>query len=176
MVAFPLRPRVALGDVAALAETVRPIITPWYKGYVYIFNPGDNTGTGIDIDTGLSDIQVHPYWAGPARIQPMRTNLLSKETTNDTTTRVVEFQLGYAKDGTLPDVAPGHQIIVANGGNNQLLTLYQYVITGTLNSTSAFNHTVFTQVNLEARANYTVGEPLYPGVDLYPGEDVFPNG
>ncbi len=106
----------------------------------------------------------------------MRTNLLSKETTNDTTTRVVEFQLGYAKDGTLPDVAPGHEIIVANGGNNQLLMMYQYVITGTLNSTSAFNHTVFTQVNLEARADYVVGEPLYPGVDLYPAEDLFPNG
>jgi hypothetical protein len=176
MVAFPLRPRVAVGDVAALAETARPLITPWYKGYVYLFNPNDNTGTGTNIDAGTMDISVHPYWAGPARIQPMRTNLNSKQTTNDTTTRVVEFEVDYAKDGILPDVRPGHQIIVARGGNNQLLTQYQYVVTGTLNSTMAFNHTIFTEVNMEVKPHFVIGAPLYPSVDLYPSEDLFPNG
>jgi hypothetical protein len=176
MTGFPARVRVSVGDVAALAETARPVITPWYKGYVYVFDPHDNTGAGVDIDSGTIDISVHPYWAGPARIQPMRTNLSSKQTTNDTTTRVVEFQVGYAKDGTLPDVRPGHQIIVARGGNNQLLTQYQYVITGGMNSTMAFNHTIYTDVNLEAKPNYVIGEPLYPSVDLYPSEDLFPNG
>lgn len=170
MVDFPSRIRVPYGDVAALAETVRPIITPWYAGWIYIYDPNQNTGTGVDIDTGILDIVVHPYWGGKARIQPMRTNLLSKETTNDTTTRVVEFQVGYAKDKTLPDVAPGHQIIVMNGGNNNLLKVYQYTVTGMLNSTSAFNNTIFSQVNLETRANYTDVSPL-DGVDIYAGCD-----
>lgn len=169
MVAFPARVRVPYGDVEALAETVRPIITPWYSGYIYIINPSDNTNN-TDIDTGVMEITVHPYWAGESRIQPIRSNLLSKQTTNDTTTRVVQFQAGYAKDRTFPDVPPGHLIIVANGGNDKTLELYQYVVIGSLNSSSAFNETVFAQVNLEARANWTIGDPMSPEVELWPLE------
>lgn len=176
MVAFPARPKIAYGDVAAIAETVRPIITPWYKGWVHIFNPNDNTGTGIDIDAGpgATDITINPYWSGPARIQPIRNLLLSKETTNDTQVRTVLFQLGYAKDGTLPDVRPGHQIVVSNGGNNQLLMLFQYVVSGSLNATGAWNHTIFATTNLETRPNYSFGDALFPAEDLFPDEDVFP--
>lgn len=177
MVAFPSRVKLAYGDVAALAEIVRPIITPWYSGKIYIFNPADSdVDTDIDAGPSGSSVVLHPYWNGPARIQPTRGVLDSKETTNDTTRRGVLFQTGYAKDGTLPDVRPGHQIIVTNGGNNQLLTQYQYVITGMINSSMAWNNTIFTDVNLEAKPNYSIGAPLYPGEDLFPDEDVFPNG
>lgn len=157
MVAFPSRPKIAYGDVAAIAEIVRPIVTAWYSGKIYIFNPEDNT-TESDIDNGVFEAVIHPYWYGPARIQPMRTNLDSKQTTNDTTTRVVEFQCGFAKDGTLPDVRPGHQIVVADGGNNQLLELGQYVITGTMNSSQAWNHTIWAETNLEARPNFAIDQ------------------
>jgi len=173
MVAFPSRPRVAYGDVAAIAETVRPIITPWYKGYVHIFIP-PAPGEGIDIDAGTMQVTINPYWSGPARIQPIRNMLLSKETTNDTQVRTVLFQLGYAKDGTLPDVRPGHQIVVSNGGNNQLLTQYQYVVGGSLNSTGAWNHTIFTTANLEVNPNYSIGPAVFPGEDVFPDEDLFP--
>lgn len=177
MVAFPSRARVAYGDVAALAEVVRPIITPWYSGVIYIFNPSDSDIVD-DIDLGISasSVTIHPYWHGAARIQPIRRNLDSKETTNDTQRRTVEFQLSWAKDGAIPDVRPGHQIIVSNGGNNQLLTQHQYVITGMLNSSQAWNCTIFTDVNLEAKPNYSIGDPLYPGEDVFPADDLFPNG
>jgi len=175
MVNFPGVNKIVYGDVAAIAEIVRPIITAWYSGRIYIFDPSQNT-ENRDIDNGIFEVIIHPYWNGPARIQPMRTNLDSKQTTNDTTSRMVEFQCGYAKDGTLPDVRPGHQIIVTNGGNNQLLTLGQYVVTGTLNSSQAWNHTIFTKSNLEARPNYVIGAPLYPADDLWPDNDLFPNG
>lgn len=175
MTAFPSRARVPYGDVAGYAEIVRPYITPWYKGVIYIFNPEQNTRV-TDMEAGTKTITVHPYYHSTARIQPLRTNLNSKQTTNDTTTRRVQFQTGYAKDGAMPDVRPGHQIIVANGGNNQLLTQYQYVITGTVNATGAFQHTIFTEVNLEAKPNYLIGDPLFPSLSLFPDPDLFPNG
>lgn len=157
MVNFPSRPKIAYGDVAAIAEIVRPIITAWYSGEILIYNPSDNT-KNINIDGGVFEVIVHPYWGGPARIQQLRRNLDSKQTTNDTTSRTVQFQCDYAKDGTLPDVLPGHEIIVINGGNNHLLTLGQFVISGTMNSSSAWQNTIITESNLEARPNYVVGE------------------
>lgn len=177
MVAFPSRGTLAYGDVAALAEVVRPVITAWYSGIIYIFNPSDNEIID-DIDLGQDEsvVVLHPYWHGPARIQPTRGVLGSKETTNDTTRRSVLVQTGYAKDGTMPDVRPGHQIIVSHGGNNQLLTQYQYVIGGMVNSSMAWNNSIFANVNLEAKPNYSIGAPLYPSDDLFPDEDVFPNG
>ena len=174
MVAFPSRPRIAYGDVAAIAETVRPIITPWYKGRIYIFTPPDSAA-GINIDAGTMELAITPYWNGPARIQPTRNYLLSKETTNDTRVREVLFQCGYAKDGTLPDVRPGDQIIVANGGNNQLLTQYQYVIAGTLNSSVAWNHTIRATTNMEAVPHYQFDTAVWPDEDIFPGENLFPS-
>lgn len=177
MVAFPARPRIAYGDVAAIAEIARPIITPWYSGIIYIFNPSDSEiVTNIDLGPSGSSVTHHPYWHGASRIQPIRRNLNSKETTNDTQRRTIQFQLAWAKDGTLPDVRPGHQIIVSNGGNNQLLTQYQYTITGTINSSAAWNNTIFADVNLEANPHYSIGAPVFPGEDVFPDEDLFPNG
>lgn len=155
MVNFPSRPSVAYGDVSGYAELLRPLITPWYSGYIHIFDPLQNTKS-TDWENGTKTVVLHPYWDGPTRIQPIRRNLNNKETTNDTQSRTIQFQLGYAKDGTLPDVKPGHQIVVTDGGNNVLLTLYQYVITGTINSSQAWQHTIFAETNLEARPNYTI--------------------
>lgn len=166
MVSFPGKQRVSVGDVAGIAELARPLVEPWYSGYICVFNPSDNTG-GIDIDAGTIDYSIHPYWAGAARIQNIRTNLFSKQPTNDTTTRTVQFQIGYAKDSVIPDIHSGHQVVVIDGGNNHLLTTYQYVITGMINSSMAFNYTIIAEVNLESRANYVIGEPI-GCVDLGP--------
>lgn len=176
MVAFPSHAPIKFGDVAAMAEFARPFITPWYSGYIYIFRTSDNVKTG-SIDGGKNSytITISPYWHGPARIQPKRLNLPTKETTNDTTSHLFEFQLEYAKDGTLPLTSPGDQIIVYNGGNNQLLTQYQYVITGDVDASDALNNTIWAFSNLEARPNYQFSTALFPSETLYPGPNVFPS-
>lgn len=174
MVSFP---STAMPSVAELAEIARPAIVPFQAAKVYLIDPADNTREG-SIDGGKSSYQVtvHPYWSGHARIQPIRLNLNNKQPTDDTHTRVYLFQCDYAKDGTFPDVRPGHEFIVANGGNQQLLTQYQYVVTGLGNSTMAFDNNVYTLVDLEQHPNYRIGTPVYPGIDLFPSEDLFPDG
>lgn len=174
MVAFP---GLNIPTVGQLAEFARPAIQPLQVARVYLIDPSENTRTG-SISGGKDSyhVSVHPYWSGHARMQPIRLNLVDKEQTNDTTTRVYLFQCDYAKDGTFPDVKPGHEFIVASAGNQQLLTQYQYVVTGLGNSTMAFDNNVYAMVDLERRPNYTIGTPIYPDVTLFPAEDVFPNG
>lgn len=174
MVAFP---SLSIPDVAALAEFARPAIEPFHVAKVYLIDPSQNTRTGTIADgKGSYSVSVHPYWSGMARMQPIRLNLVTKEQTDDTTTRVYLFQCDFAKDQTFPDVKPGHEFIVASAGNQQLLTQYQYVVTGLGNSTMAFDNNIYALVDLEKRPHYFIGPPVWPDVTLFPKEDLFPNG
>jgi len=165
MVAFP---NLNIPDVGTLAEIARPALEPFHVVQCYLFSPNDNTGSG-SISGGKDSYnwQVHPYWSGNARIQPIRLNLVSKEQTDDTTTRVYLFQCDYAKDATFPDVRPGDEFIVVSAGNQPLLVNYQYVVTGLGNSGMAFENNVYTMVDLENRPNYVIGTPTNDSVEMF---------
>lgn len=159
-----------------VANLVRPIIEDFTnQGEVFIVDRS-KAFKDYDVDTGALVIVPWLVYSGPARIQPLRTDLNSKIVANDTTIRAVQFWIDYPMDGEIPDVRPGFEVVVTDGGNDQYLQFYEYIVTGAMNSSMAWNRTIGTSVNLESRPDYTFGY-LYGSVtddngDPIPGSSV----
>lgn len=141
-------------DAGALAELMKPAINLWKnQGYCIIIDPTNSVST-TNIAVGTKSVVQFPLGSGPTRIQQLKRPLTARNQTNDTTNRVIEFWLDFPKDRTIPDLKPGLEIVVTNGGNDPYSINYQYVISGATNSTIAWQRTVQTMTNMEARPNY----------------------
>ena len=141
-------------DAGALAELMKPAINLWKnQGYCIIIDPSKSIST-TNIAAGTKATIQFPLGSGPTRIQPLKRPLTARNQTNDTTTRVVQFWLDFPKDASIPDLRPGLEIVVTNGGNDPYNVYYQYVISGATNSTIAWQRTVDTMANMEVRPSY----------------------
>lgn len=166
MAAFPTLPDLPIGDVVAYREFMRPLLDPWIKqAWAAIIDPQQRVVVRDEITGVIESVTVTPLHVGWFRIQPLRTALNQKKAIDSTTTRTHQFwPLDFPADETLPDIKPGFEIIVMDGGNDPYLELYKYVVTGSTNSSMAWNRTIETTVNLEARPDYdTSGWPQRPG-------------
>ena len=145
---------VPIFDSGGLAELMKPAINMWKnQGYCILIDPLKAISI-VSITAGTKSTIQFPLGSGPTRIQPLKRPLTARNQTNDTTSRVIEFWLDFPKDGTLPDIRPGLEIVVTNGGNDPYSVNYQYVISGATNSTIAWQRTVETMSNMEIRPNY----------------------
>lgn len=141
-------------DAAGLAELMKPAINLWKnQGYCIIIDPS-KTITITNIVAGTNTVLQFPLGSGPTRIQQLKRPLTARNQTNDTTNRVIEFWLDFPKDKTIPDMRPGLEIVVTNGGNDPYSINYQYVVSGATNSTIAWQRTIQTTTNMEMRPNY----------------------
>lgn len=141
-------------DAGALAELMKPAINLWKnQGYCILIDPTKAISL-TNITAGTKTTIQFPLGSGPTRIQPLKRPLTARNQTNDTTNRTVEFWLDFPKDKTIPDLRPGLEIVVTNGGNDPYSVNYQYVISGATNSTIAWQRTVMTNTNMEIRPNY----------------------
>lgn len=141
-------------DFDAMAESMRPIINSWKnQGYCIIVDP-NATIRSRDILAGTSAVMPIPLGSGPCRIQPIKSNLTERNQTNDTDARTIQFWLDFPKDQTIPDIRPGFEIIVTNGGNDPYLSSYQYPVIGAMNSSMAWQRTIQATVNMEAQPQY----------------------
>jgi hypothetical protein len=155
MVAFPSLVRIDPSNQEQVAEFIRPYVEPFFKGqaWVHILDPEDRN-VDTDFTTGITTVEWEPVWSGFSRVKPLRTALNSKQTINSTNTRVVQFWVDFPKDGTVGDIRPGMQIAVEDGLNDPMLSNYQYVVTGAINGSDAWQRTIETVVDLEARPEY----------------------
>ena len=141
-------------DAGALAELMKPAINLWKnQGYCILIDPTKAISL-TNITAGTKTTIQFPLGSGPTRIQPLKRPLTARNQTNDTTSRTVEFWLDFPKDRAIPDLRPGLEIVVTNGGNDPYSINYQYVISGATNSTIAWQRTVMTNTNMEIRPNY----------------------
>lgn len=166
LVAFPTVPNLPIGDVVAYREFMRGQLDPWIKqAWAAIVDPQQRVVVRNEVTGVIESITVEPLHVGWFRIQPLRTALNQKKAIDSTTTRTHQFwPLDFPADESLPDIKPGFEIIVMDGGNDPYLSLYKYVVTGSTNSSMAWNRTIETVVNLEARPDYdTSGWPQKPG-------------
>lgn len=169
MVSFPSLITFDPWDAPAVAEFMRPFVEPWFKSqaWVHIIDPLERV-IDSDIDTGATTVLVEPIWSGWARVQPLRTALNSKQPYNSTTTRVIQFWIDFPKDKVEPDLRAGLEIVVEDGVNDPSLELYQFVLTGAINSQAAWQRTIETVVNFESRPNYDMSnwvKPVYVSLD-----------
>lgn len=167
MVAFPTIPNMRIGDVSAYAEFMKPILKPWMKqAWIAIVDPKTRK-TETNQFGAITSVTVDPadlVWVGYARAQPLRTAINLKRAIDTTTTRTTQFQLvDFPMDGTVPDIKAGYEVVVIDGHNDPLLTKYQFYVTGSENSSMAWQRTVETTVNQETRPEYdTSGWPQPP--------------
>lgn len=167
MVAFPTIPTIAIGDAVGYANFMEPLLKPWLtQAWIAIVNPLTRVETENDYGavTGVTIPVDDLVWVGYARVQPLRTAITLKRAIDSTTTRTTQFQLiDFPKDGNVPDIRAGFEIVVMDGHNDPLLENYQYYVTGSENSSMAWQRTVETTVNQESRPDYvTTGWPQPP--------------
>lgn len=157
MVSFPSIPVFEPWDAPAVAEFMRPLVEPWFKeqAWVHIVDPQERL-VESNFENGITTVLVEPIWSGWARIKPLRTALNSKQPYNATTTRVVQFWIEFPKDQEEPDLRAGLEIAVADGVNDPALTRHQFVISGAINGSDAWQRTIETVVNFESRPNYNM--------------------
>jgi hypothetical protein len=144
-------------DVRAIAEEYRPALMEWLvQGTAIVIDPTQDVklaGTLAAGPTARNIVRFPLYW-GDTRIQPRRAALDSRQLVNDTSTRRVDFWFDYPMDEEIPDIRPGYQIVVTDGGNDPYLRLYQYMVTGAINSSMAWQRSVQTVADLEREPDY----------------------
>jgi hypothetical protein len=141
-------------DFKAMADAMLPVINQWKnQAYGILIDP-KKAKTVTNIQAGTRTVIQVPIGSGPMRIQPIKTDLTARNQTNDTTTRPVQFWLDFPDLGTIPDIYPGLEIVVTNGGNDPYSVNYQYSVTGAMNSSMAWQRTVNTITNMESRPSY----------------------
>lgn len=181
VVAFPKASSVPYGDYIAMGAFVKPLLEPWLRQAVVAIVDPATKQVVRNYETGETTVTITPIYIGYSRIQPLRTALNSQQLANLTTTRAIQFQLEYPQTNTLPDIKSGYEVVVVNAPADPYLSKYQFVVTGSVNSSMAWNRTVETTTNLEARPNYdTTGwnidgfplpsSTLLPSLNLFPGE------
>lgn len=169
LVGFPSSAPFGYADADGMAEFIRPWLEPWMKqAYAVLVDP-TRQFSQYDVDTDEQIVVPYVVWFGDVRVQPLRTDLNSIRSVNDSTTRPVQFWLPFPKDNVVPDVRPGFQFAVTDGGNDPMLTKYMYSVTGSMNSSMAWQRTVNTITDMELRPDWDVS---WVDVDADEGDTV----
>lgn len=161
---FPVFKTLPYADVEAYAAFMKGLLTPWlHQAWIAIIDPTQTTSTEDSVTGVITGVTITPVWTGYSRVQPLRSALGVKRAVDSTTTRVVQFQIEYPTEVKAFDIKPGFEIVVMDGLNDPFLEEYQYVVTGAINSSMAWQRTIETTVNLESRPQYdTSGWPQPP--------------
>lgn len=150
-------------NVAALARAMRPAIELWMNGAVQIVDPNIKPEGQFNRWTNVAP-EGSPaiLWEGKARIQQLgvsKANLAlgSSEIAG------IRFQIPYdiAEEGVV--LRKGLQVFVTDGGEDQTLTAFSYVIREGINSSGMWTRTIEASVDLgDADYSDTLGAPGGP--------------
>lgn len=141
-------------EVAALniADEMSPAVRKWQNAHILIINPGPN-------NVYLRDRNNAAFvWDGMARVQSYRREVPAAAVGNPTTNQSVRFQVDFSEDGVIPDIQTGWRVLVLDDLEIPDLyeSKYEHVVNSALNGSYAWNRTIETQVNTEARPNYLI--------------------
>lgn len=138
-------------DIPAIAATMRETEEPWMQGTIQIiypnieggsFDPWTNTRAGGDVSVICQT---------KARIQPIRSAQNVNGAFEQAAIRAVRFKIPL--DAFVVDNQPireGLQVYILDGGEDEDLTRFRYVITNGINSSLAWNRTIEAIADLGA--------------------------
>lgn len=154
-------------DWDSIREVARPILNDFIDtgAWCSIIDPSATVEERHPITGSTISVTITPILTGWFRVQPLRTDNAVKRALDSTTQRAVQFwPQDFPVDGTLPDIKPGFEVVVMSCKADPQLQNYQYVVTGAINSSMAWNRTINTFTNLETRPNYNTSTwPQPPG-------------
>lgn len=130
---------------------------------------GDGGEDGIDI-----------IWSGKARVQQLRTPREFTTPYQASASRNFRFQLD--PDDSVPWLYEGVKARVTDGGRDDALTSYLFVVNSAINS----SHEAVRTIELNSNMRPTVWSwgpppepsenPVFPAMMLFPSEELFPTG
>ena len=139
-------------DIPAIAAEMRATeAASWLNGFVRILYPNIAGGTfnaWENRDTGGEPVVL---WEGEARIQPLRSSQIISGAFEQLAIRGIRFKIplgAQIASGTV--LREGLQVQVVDGGEDEALTQFTYVISGALNSSLAWNRTIEATVDTGA--------------------------
>ena len=137
-------------DVMAMSQEMRKGVRMWQSALVVIIDPNM---------TGSLPLIV---WHGLARVQPYRKDLSQNQVTNPTTTGTVRFQVDFTEDGLIPDIQTNFEVYILPTALSGIeypdpyISEYAHIVTSSMNSSLAWQRTIETTVNTEAKPNYNI--------------------
>lgn len=131
---------------------------------VEIYNP-DSTSSIYDPETNSWSGETTLLWVGKARIQPRSSSARIGEAGNiiraidPGASQIVEVHIGLREnqltgsDGVMPDIRPGHRMLVTDSPLDQQLQNFVFVIRSVINSSNPWHRALLCEVNQELNPN-----------------------
>lgn len=141
-------------DFTAMGAEMAKTALPWMNGSIQIIDPNTEDAswdawTNEYISGGSGTV----LWSGPARIQHLRSEILSEVGFSENGVRKIRLQIPLG--GEAPFIRKGLQIIVTDGGNDTELEQLLFVVTSSVNSSYAWLRTIEAEVDVKSVANST---------------------
>ena len=140
-------------NFANISTEMRKTALPWMNATIQIVDP--NVGESdwdpfTNTETGGEPTVI---WQGPARIQHLAVPSQVEVGYDATSIRRIRLQLPMDPD--LGFVRKGLQVVVIDGGSDVELEQLQFIVTGAVNSSYAWNRTIDCEVDLKSVAEST---------------------
>lgn len=131
---------------------------------VEIYNPA-SADSSYDPDTNTWTDNSVILWEGKARIQPRSASVRLGSTGNVYTaidpgaSQIMEVHIGLKEnqlagsDGDMPDLRPGHRMLVTDSPIDPQLLNFEFVLRSILNSSNPWHRVLLCEVNQELNPN-----------------------
>ena len=123
---------------------MQPAVNAFQNGAIEIFDPDIEGGVFNVWDNEVTGREQTIFWAGPARIQPMRWPTMVTGKAEQSAYRSVRFQIPLTADIGTRFLREGMRVRVTDGGMLPDLMAMLYVVTAATNSSFAWNRTIET--------------------------------
>jgi hypothetical protein len=131
---------------------------------VEIYNP-ESSSSVYDPETNTWSGETTLLWVGKARIQPRSSSARIGEAGNiiraidPGASQIVEVHIGLREnqlagsDGVMPDIRPGHRMLVTNSPLDEQLLNFEFVVRSVINSSNPWHRALLCEVNQELNPN-----------------------
>lgn len=143
-------------DFAKIALEMRGIVARWYNAEVEIVDPNvrdldDEWNPVTNTYTEGTDTVI---WSGPARVQHIRTASTPDLGITQGAIQSIRVQIPMNGDeGDAGFIQKGMRVRVTNGGENIQLTLLEFVVRSSVNSSYGWNQTIECDADVKSVAN-----------------------
>lgn len=140
-------------DADQVGKAMKNAMSEWSSsGYCIIIDPSKKI-VSQNIMTGQAFALQIPVGSGPMRMQQLRPPATGAVTAHEKSNGV-RFSMDYPRDQRIPEIRPGFEVVVTNGGNDPYANKFQYVVSSALNSSVAWQRVIQCVANSRSKPEY----------------------
>jgi len=134
-------------DIAAISEIMQPVTEDWFNATIEIIAPNTQGGAFNRMTNAKTRVIPPALWTGKARIQSMRWPNVATAKQEAISLRTVVFHIPLAEPIDTAIILEGYRIRVIDGGMAPDFEHGLFVITGTVNSSYAWDRRIETMMD-----------------------------